>query len=134
MTDAHRADLSVAASDTVSDMATEAIAHLEQVHLHENLYRNTLPRKTQTGNTLPSPFKSFNPSHAQKKINIAFHHNVVSCFSHFTDLYCGNRLIDEDRDLPPLGDTSLDLFVELLMSNTVLRPAMLNLSILLHHM
>ena len=69
MTDVHRADLFVAASDTASDMATEAVEHLEQVHLHQNLYRNTLERKNQNRNTLPNPFQSFNPSHAQKEMN-----------------------------------------------------------------
>ena len=176
MTDVHRAELFVAASDTASDMATEAVEHLEQIQLHQNLYRNTLERKNQNGNTLPNPFQSFNPSHAQKEMNIAFHYNAVSCFSQFTSLYCANHsaLIDEDRDLPPLSDVSLDpfsqeyqdmvidlficmivvisqlhkrlnlnrlsestrmylccpahRFVELLMSNAVLRLVMLNLN------
>ena len=114
MTDVHRADLFVAASDTASDMATEAVEHLEQVHLHQNLYHNTLERKNhgQTCNTLPNSFQSFNPSHAQKEMNIAFHYNAVSYFSQFTNLYCANHsaLIDEDRDLPPLSDASLDPF------------------------
>ena len=45
-------------------------------------------------------------------MNIAFHYNAVSCFSQFTNLYCANHsaLIDEDRDLPPLSDVSLDPF------------------------
>ena len=112
MTDAHRADLFVAASDTASDMATEAVEHLEQVHLHQNFYRNTLERKNQNRKTLPNPFQSFNPSHAQKEMNIAFHYNAISCFSQFTNLYCANHsaLMDEDRDLPPLSDVSLDPF------------------------
>ena len=116
MTDVHRADLSVAPSDTASDMASEAAEHLQQVHLHQNLYRNTLERKNQTGNTLSNPFQSFNPSHGQKEMNIAFHHNAVSCFSQFTNLYCAKHsvLIDEDLDLPPppppMSDVSLDPF------------------------
>ena len=102
MTDVHRAERFAAASDTASDMATEAVEHLEQVHLHQNLYRNTLERKNQNRNTLPNPFQSFNPSHAQKEMNIAFHYNAVSCFSQFTSLYCANHsaLIDEDVTYP----------------------------------
>lgn len=42
MTHNNRVDLSTAASDTLADMATEAISCLEQIQVHQNLYRKSV--------------------------------------------------------------------------------------------
>ena len=115
MTDEHQADFSKAASETASDMVCEAVEQLEQVQLHQNLYRKAQHKQAKVcHDTLPHPFQSFNPLHAQKEMNIAFRKNSEPRFSQLTNLYCANHLIlsDESRDLPPLSDTTLDPFSE----------------------
>jgi hypothetical protein len=115
MTDEHQADFSKAASETASDMACEAVEQLEQVELHQNLYRKAQHKQAKVcHDTLPHPFKSFNPLHAQKEMNIAFRKNSEPSFNQLTNLYYANHLIlsDESRDLPPLSDTTLDPFSE----------------------
>ncbi|CAB4010121.1 Hypothetical predicted protein [Paramuricea clavata] len=64
MTDEHQADFSKAASETASDMACEAVEQLEQVQLHQNLYRKVQHKQAKVcHHTLPHPFQSFNPLH-----------------------------------------------------------------------
>ena len=112
MTDAYQADFHLAASDMASDMACEAVAHLEQVQLHQNLYRKAVKKDAKTHGTFGYSFHSFNPADAAKEMNIAFRKSNESCFSQFTNLYCANHstLLDENRDLPPLSDLTLDSF------------------------
>jgi hypothetical protein len=98
MTDEHQADFSKAASETASDMACEAVEQLEQVQLHQNLYRKAQHKQAKVcHDTLPHPFQSFNPLHAQKEMNIAFRKNSEPSFSQLTNLYCANHLILSDE-------------------------------------
>jgi hypothetical protein len=115
MTDEHQGDFSKAASETATDMACEAVEQLEQVQLHQNLYRKAQHKQAKVcHDTLPHPFQSFNPLHAQNEMNIAFRNNSELRFSQLTNLYCANHLIlcDENHDLPPLSDATLDPFSE----------------------
>ena len=115
ITDANQAHFNIAASDMASGMTCEAVEHLEQVQLHQNLHRKAAKKVAKPHGTFAHPLQSLNPAEAEQEMNIAFQKSndlkhVSVNLSTSIGLINHSNLIDENRKSPPLRDITLDAF------------------------